>query len=64
MPEEYYSSENVRCPKCGHLMPVGCGDLFTLFWEGIHIVCCNDCGHDFKIETSVSYTFESPEMEE
>ena len=64
MSEGYYSDNQVRCPKCGYLMPVGCGDLFTLFWEGMHSVCCNDCGHDFKIETSVSYTFTSPEMEE
>ena len=62
MTDKYYSDDQVRCPKCGYLMPV-CGDLNSLFVEGKHVVGCDNCEHEFETNTLVAYTFISPEME-
>jgi DNA-directed RNA polymerase subunit RPC12/RpoP len=53
----------IRCPKCGHQHDVwDCVLPGTICEEGEHDVMCEDCEHKFTIETSVSYSFESPEM--
>lgn len=50
---------SVRCPSCRHVM---CVSELEIWDEGDHDVSCDDCGHDFEVNTSVSYTFSSPKM--
>lgn len=51
----------IRCPKCGaHWSPSDSED-YDVYNDGDHEVTCSGCGHDFEIQTSVTYSFRSPE---
>jgi len=58
---EVTSSNRVRCPNCTHQMSPN-DDLYELYEEGTHEICCDECGEIFEVETSVSYSFESPAL--
>src|SRR5512141_2687507 len=60
--EEVDSEDYIRCPYCSHRMSVHDGDSYDLFEDGHHDVSCGECGKDFEVKTSVSYSFESPAM--
>jgi len=52
----------IRCPKCGDYWdPMAEED--DVFSDGQHAVCCNKCDHEFEVTTTVTYTFESPDLE-
>lgn len=60
------SNIGVHCPTCGHFE----GDGFELgesgvYAEGDHDFTCASCGADFRVETSIEYTWTSttPEAE-
>lgn len=53
----------VRCPKCGHHWKIMGSDDYELFHEGTHDVTCGECDHEFEVETSVTYSFRSPERQ-
>lgn len=55
-------SDKVRCPKCRHQMNISESELWSLYEDGEHDVSCRHCDHDFVVVTSVSYSFESPEL--
>lgn len=59
-PEKLRHPSKFRCPKCGVSDGIGDSDHYELYEEGEHEVSCAECGHDFKVSTSVSYTFTSP----
>lgn len=50
----------VRCPKCHNLMNIN--DWYSIWEEDDHNVSCDECGHEFTIQTYVERTFESPEI--
>jgi hypothetical protein len=52
-------SENIRCPKCGHVEQVDY-EITGIYEDGEHEVWCGVCEHDYKVCTDVSYTFTSP----
>lgn len=52
----------IRCPKCNELFePVVFRD-FDIYEEGEHDLDCPKCKYFFIVETTVTYTFESPAM--
>lgn len=55
-------SNRVRCPKCRKVMGIQDYELYELYEEGEHLVSCQGCDHDFKVETEVNYSFKSPEL--
>jgi len=57
---ETTSDNYIRCPKCKGLSLVHDGDHYDLYEEGEHDITCLDCGHEYQIETSVTYSFQSP----
>lgn len=61
-PGELDHSKFIRCPKCGKSWNPYDSEDFQVYESGNHDVQCDDCGHDFEVETSVSYSFTSPEM--
>jgi hypothetical protein len=60
--DEVSHNDRVRCPKCRHVMNVSDSELWDLYEEGDHDITCRSCDHDFEVNTSVSYTFNSPEL--
>lgn len=60
--DELHHPSNVRCPKCGDNWSVWEGDSYRLYEEGDHQVDCHSCGYKFEVNTSISYSFQSPEM--
>jgi hypothetical protein len=61
--EEVTHEDLLRCPKCKHLQP-SCDE-----WEsGIHNeddlsnIICNECEHEYEVETSITYSFRSPPL--
>ena len=65
--DEVRHSDYVRCPRCSYIFDlttlVSENCLYDLYQEGEHNMTCPECEHDFKIGTSVSYTFTSPAKE-
>jgi len=53
----------IRCPKCRETVTVADTDMWELYSEDDHDVSCPECDHEFKVVTSVSYSFCSPEIE-
>ena len=52
----------IRCPKCENTWsPMDSYD-HDVFSDGEHNVQCTECNHNFSISTSISFTFESPEL--
>ena len=51
----------IRCPGCGHTWDPFEEGSSGVFEDGPHDVSCEDCGHEFKVTTRVSYVFTSPE---
>jgi DNA-directed RNA polymerase subunit RPC12/RpoP len=60
---EVSHNERIRCPKCGHLWPAS-DEEGELHSEGTHEVTCPECEAEFEINTSVSYEFTSPALED
>lgn len=60
--EELNHDRLVRCPHCGNSFDPSETDYYELYGDGEHTVNCFDCGKDFTVETSVSYTFTSPPL--
>ena len=54
--------ERVRCPKCRHIMVVHDMEDYETYREDEHSVSCDECDHDFEIQTYVTYSFSSPAM--
>ncbi len=54
-------SRRIRCPYCSHEMDVHDDELYDLYTEDEHDVCCTICDQYFQVSTTVSYTFTSPE---
>jgi hypothetical protein len=62
--QEVYHSSLVRCPKC--LTEIDAFDLcsYGIHEEGEHEVSCPGCDANFVVNTTISYKFESPAIEE
>lgn len=61
-PEECSSETFIRCPECGYKIDVFAREYYEILSDNSHDVSCIDCDHEFEVQTSVSYTFTSPEM--
>lgn len=59
---EVTHGSRVRCPHCSYVMDVAESELFELYEDGDHDINCDDCGKEFTVVTSVSHSFESPEL--
>lgn len=57
------SDTRVRCPACGCDEPAMDWDG-SLHEEGSHEISCGHCGHQYTIETTVTFNFCSPERME
>ena len=60
-----FSGDYVVCPYCGAAIDEA--DLIgypELHEDGEHEITCKDCGKEFKVETMVSYDWETHKMEE
>lgn len=53
---------SVRCPKCRNEMKVHESELYELYEEGEHKICCQSCDFEFEVSTRIEYTFRSPEI--
>lgn len=60
--KSFAHSKLVRCPKCQFSFDITDSDYYDLFSEGEHEIYCPECSHKFEIQTSVEYSFESPEL--
>lgn len=61
-PESVQHDKFIRCPKCNEVFePIAFID-FDIYEEGEHDLDCPKCKHFFIIETTVTYTFESPAL--
>ncbi len=56
--DEYVEEDSIRCPSCLHITT----DLTEqgLYNEGCTNITCEQCDHDYEIETTVSFTFTCP----
>lgn len=52
----------VRCPHCKHVMDVCDSELYELYEDGDHDIYCGECGKEFTVVTTVTHSFESPEL--
>lgn len=59
---EVQHSTHIRCPHCAHIWDAANSDDYELRGEGGHEVVCRECGEDFDITTTISYTFTSVEL--
>ena len=57
----HIANDSVRCPKCRHAEKYY-DDNFEWCSEGPHDVTCGQCGHDYEISTTISFSFTSPAM--
>lgn len=62
--EEVSHSSRLRCPSCKYSWEISDGEDYQCYEDGEHDVTCGSCGHEFVVNTSVSYTFTSPELVE
>ena len=54
----------IRCPSCLHTWsPYGYDD-YEILEDGEHDISCPKCDKEFYISTHVSFTFDSPEIEQ
>ena len=64
--DEVSHDDILRCPKCKYEWSSHDDDMWEdgIFQEGEHDITCRneDCGHEFQIETSITYTFRSPAL--
>ncbi len=61
-----FSDKYIVCPYCGAVM-LEADAVFEfpeLYEDGEHELECEDCGKKFKVETVVSYDWETRRMEE
>lgn len=61
-----FSDEYIVCPYCGAVL-IDSEDAFEfpeLYDDGEHQEICEECGKKFKVETMVSYSWETHKMEE
>jgi len=61
--EELDHSRYVRCPKCGYYWDPSETEDYQAFEDGEHSMTCGECEFEFEISTSISYNFQSPELE-
>lgn len=52
-----------KCPHCGYEYEDFC-DNYYILEDGDHEMNCYDCGYQFTVNTSVSYTFSTSEQED
>jgi uncharacterized C2H2 Zn-finger protein len=60
-PGELDHDKFLRCPGCGHLWDPYEAEETGVFEEGPHDVRCPRCDREFEVETTISYSFTSPE---
>lgn len=61
--EEVTHGQYIRCPNCGDQMEVyGNSYRCEMFEEGEHTYVCDNCEHEFEVETHVEYAFTSPAL--
>ena len=53
-------SDRVRCPKCKYVREVDWED--GIHEDGEHGLTCEECDTDFTIQTTISFSFESPAL--
>lgn len=53
-------SDGYYCPHCGEYFEVY--DDYELYTDGDHDMTCPECGKNFVLTTSVSYSFETEKM--
>lgn len=61
-----FSDEYIVCPYCGAVLS-GSKDVFEfpeLYEDGEHEEVCVECGKEFKVETMVSYAWETHKIED
>jgi hypothetical protein len=61
---EVSHDERVRCPACKHTWNPRDNEEYDLLEDGEHSTTCGECGHDFEVSTSISWTFQSPALVE
>jgi DNA-directed RNA polymerase subunit RPC12/RpoP len=54
----------IRCPKCKTSYLPDAFREYSVFEEGEHDIDCPKCGYFFIIETTISYSFESPALDD
>lgn len=59
--DEISTDDRARCPRCRHTQAYH-DDNYEWCSDGEHAVTCGNCGYDYEISTSVSFSFESPAM--
>jgi len=60
--EEVTSDRVIRCPRCRRTWEPPDQEDYEVMQDGEHPVSCSECGEDFDVSTSVSFTFTSPAM--
>lgn len=61
-----FSSNYVICPYCGNALPtdLGYADFPELYEDGEHKLTCPECDKDFRLTTSVSYSWETERIKD
>ena len=61
-----FSSDFVICPYCGHALPndLGYADFPEMYEEVDHKLTCPECDKDFRLTTSVSYSWETERIKD
>ncbi len=60
---EVKHERRIRCPHCERSITIlGDWDYSYLHDEGCHIVICDTCDKEFKVNTEVAFTFTSPAL--
>ncbi len=56
-----FSTDYVVCPYCGYayMTNLGYEDFPEIYEDGDHDMTCDNCGKDFVLETTVSYSRET-----
>lgn len=61
-----YSTDYVICPYCGCELPTDLSyeDFPEIYEEGDHKLTCPECDKDFRLTTSVSYSWETERIKD
>lgn len=55
-------TDGFYCPYCGEFMEPDCEDT-ELYLDGVHDVACYSCGKTFRLNTYVSYSFDTEKLD-
>lgn len=55
--QEFVRDAGPKCPHCGHECDIDDNGWYRLYQDGDHDVTCPDCGEEFTVASSSSWTF-------